>query len=47
MAEVAEGVPTAQAAVELLDKLGQLPIFRTVAAVLRGEIKLKEVSSTL
>ena len=36
------GVPTAQVAVEFADKCNlELPIFRTVAAILKGDLQIK------
>ena len=48
MKEVAEGVPTAPAAVRLADKLGlDAPICRCVAAVLAGGVTPLEAVRTL
>jgi glycerol-3-phosphate dehydrogenase (NAD+) len=38
-----EGVPTAQVAIHFADKCGlDLPIFRTVAAILRGDMRMED-----
>ena len=43
-----EGVPTAQVAVHFADKCGlELPIFRSVAGVLNGTLKIEEMQQHL